>query len=503
MLATGFRLLLLSPPHLAFTVRRGVRLTENPYLPVPNAHCLLSMVSSSRLVIPTSLILFVLLVLAIIPLPVRAALGDTNCYFKNILLDWSIFTDSRCRYITDPRPAPTPPAIQRITVAPSPAPARAQLTTQAKTVSDMKKEEARMVCAQNPYQGCEDDWLRYGNIYPAPNPAISEDVAFYSSEELDKIRQDDFDACNSAIYPDACKAEVRDRYGMSYTPTDPDASPDNWDRWGAKPSILAPAPVRATEFVDGGIYDDGFLVGMRTGDTADYAPTFKTGWFGGWWDRVVLQIPDTTPSAQQAPARVEERQATTPRPLTRDEESALGRVTITAEETLFTPSGPVRSAQENGVQEPGLVRRFTDFWGFTSPEPPAPMYDPKKVYPENKYYGATIDANIDSNKDDVLNVEEYVNEYYRQNPPAEAVPDYGGVPIGTADTGDVFIEQAPDYQMIIQPEDYGDGGYLGDMFPELYLYNVPTRQFSQAEPSANPFYNQSLAASVFNAFLGQ
>ena len=290
----------------------------------------------------------------------------------------------------------------------------------------------------------------------------------------------------------------------------------------------APAPVRATEFVNGGIYSNGRLIEMRDPNSpeANLAPTFVVpDWvpFSGFLNRSVFQIPESALSAQQAPAQVEERQAPTPRPYTRDEENALSRgVEGTAEESRFTPSGPVRSDDSGRQQDTSChtgIFSFLNRWngcdsGNAAPEPqqsstqtsgfsqiapaqsgPVQQYQPYNEnieYPGNEYYGAPIDANIDSNKDDVLNVEDYVNEYYRLNPPAE--PE-------TTTNDDYLWWQSPYIQRVTDPagNDVDWTEYYGG---EEFLYIAPTRQFSQAEPS-NPLQNQSLAASVLMALNGQ
>ena len=218
-------------------------------------------------------------------------------------------------FVGPPAPAPAAQAPKRVAparVTPKPAQPSTGGTSATASIPGGSESECSLVAGEpcSPAQlkeYSETGQLTYGNSgwsgpIAAPSPGSDADAAFYSTTEMEAIRQGEFDSCNNAIYPDACKAQVMDKYGMSYTPTNPDASPDNWDLMGNPSSYgLAPAPVapvRATEFVSGGIYDDGFLVWQRTGPTADYAPTFKTGW--GWFDRVVLQIPESTPSAPAA-----------------------------------------------------------------------------------------------------------------------------------------------------------------------------------------------------------
>lgn len=382
---------------------------------------------------------------------------------------------------------------------------------------------------------------------PALAPAGAEDTAFYSTSEMNAIRQGEMDSCNNAIYPDACKAQVMDKYGMSYAPTNPDANPDNWDLWGTKPSVLAPAPVRATEYVAGGIYDNGYLVDTRKGATADYAPTFKTGW--GWFDRVVLQVPEGTPSA--------------PVPVQPPQRNQYGRdygyIVPDVSAPIRQASGPVQQpvdAEEaqkasTATEEPPSIwkRITTPFSSTPAPSTPAEPYRPY-VKSDTEYQtrgdgssilGSAVDDGSSEEFGPVFNpwqVEEgnpagvivthldpapfsvQANPIGSQGqggdtpwnfdancsvdaerqglcgPSGLITPDTVPGPDPSAD--DYLWWQSPYIQRVTDPEgndvdwtEYygGDGAYLG-----------PTRQFSAAEQS-NPLQGQSLVASAFGAFL--
>ena len=325
-----------------------------------------------------------------------------------------------------------------------------------------------------------------------------------------------FDSCNGEDNPDACKAQLTQQFGMTPIGTNPldegsfgslfapapTIDPLDEGSFGARFAPTPVSPVRATEFVNGGIYDNGFLVGQRTGATADYAPTFKTGW--GWFDRVVLQIPETTPSAptQSGPVRQPQRN---------QYGSDYGYTIPNPNAPTVQATGPVRqdgSVQDNQASESQPdVSCHTGIFSFlngrtnncgsenAAPESSGPVqqyqpFNPNIEYPGNEYYGAPIDANIDSDKDDVLNVEDYVNEYYRLNPPVE--PE-------TTTNDDYLWWQSPYIQRVTDPAG-NDVDWTEFYGGEEFLYTAPTRQFSQAEPS-NPLQNQSLAASVFSALI--
>ncbi|MDO8481823.1 MAG: hypothetical protein Q7S75_01935 [bacterium] len=125
-------------------------------------------------------------------------------------------------------------------------------------------------------------------------------------------------------------------------------------------SAQAPTPV------SGGIYDSqGNLIAQRAGSEADLPPTYATGW--GWFDRNILRIPETKTSApilvadektggiKTIYAPVEDRPSPdSPRPYTREEENALSRITVTAEETQFTP------AETTSGEATGWLKNFQD-----------------------------------------------------------------------------------------------------------------------------------------------
>jgi len=84
---------------------------------------------------------------------------------------------------------------------------------------------------------------------------------------------------------------------------------------------------------------------------------------------------------QQFPAPVEERQAPTPRPYTREEENALSRITVTAEDTRFTPDETAPGPATGWLKD--TQDFFASFFGGGADSSSAP-YVPSYVGPNSR-----------------------------------------------------------------------------------------------------------------------
>ncbi|MDO8481467.1 MAG: hypothetical protein Q7S75_00055 [bacterium] len=287
---------------------------------------------------------------------------------------------------------------------------------------------------------------------------------------------------------------------------------------------------------------------------------FQTGplkcwsWVASFWSGCENYKSTPTPVAdkyggvtyEQFPAQVEDRQAPTPRPYTREEEDTLSRITGTAEETSFT------SDETAPGPATGWLLSTQNFFsnllgGDDASEPKATyeVYDPEHSYPDNRYYGAPID---DVNETEIVNTDIWQNGavpygYDRAEIPpvngTELPPEYV-VPVDYEWTGadeddsrpgqvsapednSYMVNQASDEQNLGEDgaylqEDTGSSGTEGQSFwGELWgdvqdMWSIDDsvdsgasikspRQFSMAVPFSDTLFNQSLAASAFGAFL--
>src|SRR3989338_6777559 len=152
---------------------------------------------------------------------------------------------------------------------------------------------------------------------------------------------------------------------------------------------------------------------------------------------------------EQFPAPVEERQAPVPRPYTREEEDALSRITVTAEDTRFTPDettpGPAT----------GWLKNTQDFFsglfggGASKSKATYEIYDLERAYPD-----IPMGANFEPDWTPVL-IEQNIFAA-----PAAVEVDYGQTPPGWDEPYNDSQDEILLYTETIREEDYGgDGTY--------------------------------------------
>lgn len=167
----------------------------------------------------------------------------------------------------------------------------------------------------------------------------------------------------------------------------------------------------------------------------------------------------TSYKPQQLPAPVEERQASLPRPYTREEEDALRRITITAEDTSFTSS----ETSSGEFVTPGWVTSFKNWFtgGNTEPEQQYRSYVDRDTEYQTLGDGSTVSIST-------LGDEEY---YYDDTEPLSYEPP-APAQYGTFVGPDSYCANE-DCSVLINYTDEQPGSYGYEGFPPAGVVTIP------------------------------